>query len=533
MVKKVAILRADVINQIAAGEVLENPASAVKELIENSMDAGATRICVEIKGGGHQLVRVEDNGMGMGREDALGCLERHATSKIRETDDLLALGTMGFRGEALAAIASVSRMEIETSDGEETTSVRVEAGRVVSVNPCARNRGTTIDMRDLFYNVPARQKFQKSAASSASQVFRVMQMAALAWPEIAFTLKTQERETLCVEGEEPWRVRVEKVLGPYAHEVKRGELGRRVYGLVGSPLEAKGNRSGQYVFVNRRPIFSPLISRAVKDAYATRVGEGKYPSFVLFLEMPGDEVDVNVHPQKRDVRFRDEGRVYRLVERAVSEAFGPVPGVHFSAPLAFQEQKLPWDIEPVQMSRPVEFMQIPLLQESKKRPIALIGSLAFLEGPPFVLLDLKGAEARLLFENMHIKSFELQTLLVPLEIILSAEEASQGEHWADELKKLGIEARFLGGKTLAIDALPVGLEVEEVSDFFSDWKQERKVAGAICRVCRARKKSYSLQEAALIEQKLMQCADKVYDPLGRIIRKEVKEEQFIQWLINA
>ncbi len=535
MTKKIARLRSDVINQIAAGEVLENPASAVKELVENAIDAGALRIRVEIKGGGHQLIRVEDDGVGMGREDALECLERHATSKIRQTDDLLSLATMGFRGEALAAIASVAQLELQTMDGDESTRLEVEAGRVVAVECCARNRGTTIDVRSLFYNVPARLKFQKSAASSSAQTLKTMQMIALAQPEIAFTLVSQERVVFEAEAALDWRERAKDVLGSFAHEVKGERDGYVIYGLIGSPEEAKGNRSGQYVFVNRRPIFSPVIARALKDGYSTRLPEGKHPTAVLYLELPPDEFDVNVHPQKRDVRFQDDSKVYRLVERAIASAFGAAPETAFLSPLEFKDAILPWDREAPVAESVCREVQPELLipKREKKVPVALIGSLALFEGDPCVLLDLKGAEARLLFENIEKKTPHVQALLLPIEIHLSSEEARLGEEWVDEWKTWGIEARLLGSRTVAIDALPVGLEPDEAADFFTQWKTEKKAASLICRLCRSRKKVYSLQEAALIEEKLAECQDGVYDPLGRVIRKEVREEQMIEWLSHA
>jgi DNA mismatch repair protein MutL len=535
MVKKIAVLRSDVINQIAAGEVLENPASAVKELVENAIDAGALRICVEIKGGGHQLIRVEDDGVGMGREDALGCLERHATSKIRQTDDLLYLSTMGFRGEALAAIASVSQMELLTMDGEESSRLEVEAGKVVTVEPCARNRGTTIDVRALFYNVPARQKFQKSVASSGALVLKTLQTIALAQPEISFTLVSQERVVFQVDAKSDWRERAKEVLGSFAHEVKGEKGGYIVRGLLGSPDGAKGNRSGQYVFLNKRPIFSPVIARAIKDGYSTRLPEGRHASVVLYLELPPDEFDVNVHPQKRDVRFQDESKVYRLVERAVAEAFGSSPELIFPSPLEFKETILPWDVEPRTSESNLGDFQPPLFSSSlqTKKAAALIGSLALFEGDPCILLDLKGAEARLLFENMQRETPHVQTLLLPYELHLSVEEAREVFEWVNELKRLGVEARLLGNRLLAIDALPVGLEVDEMADFFSQWKAEKKIASMICRLCRSRKKIYSLEEAAFIEQKLSECKDSKYDPLGRVIRKEIREEQMIEWLSYA
>jgi DNA mismatch repair protein MutL len=541
MIKKIELLLPEVINQIAAGEVLENPASAVKELVENSIDAEALRIAVEIKSGGHQLICVEDDGIGMNREDAVHCLQRHATSKLRQTDDLLTLTTMGFRGEALAAIASVSQLEIQTFNGQESTCVKVDTGRIVSIGPCARNRGTTIDIRSLFQNVPARQKFQKSAASSGAQVLRVLQTIALAHPNIAFSLQSQGRCVFQSESCLDWRVRAKEILGPLSFEVVQVLDSYAVHGLIGAPEEAKGNRSGQYMFLNQRPIFSPLISRAVKDGYATRLNEAKYPSFLLFLTLPPDEFDINVHPQKRDARFQNESKVYRLVERSISKMFESMTPQNFASPLQFSDpMPLPWD---VQMERPLnlqckqegdirqkESQPSFILPSVSRKAIALIGSFALFEGDYFSLLDLKGAEARIFFEEAEEKDSEKETLSWPIEIELSLEEAKTGEELSQSLKKVGVEARFLGGRMLAVDAAPRGLDESEVSDFVARFKIERKAAAAISRFCRSRKKKYSLEEAALIEQRLAKCKDKNYDPLGRMIAREIREEQLGQWI---
>jgi len=531
--KKIALLHSDVINQIAAGEVLENPASAVKELVENSIDAGARRIEVKIKGGGHQWIRVDDDGTGMGRLDALDCLQRHATSKLRSTEDLLKLATMGFRGEALAAIASVSQMELETADGEESSLVKIEAGSVVSVDVCARNQGTTIDVRSLFYNVPARLKFQKSASSSAAQILRVIQTLALAHPDISFRLISQEKEVFHVEERGDWKVRCQDILGSFAHELM-GELdGYLAYGLAGRPQEAKGNRSGQYVFLNKRPIFSPLIARALSDGYATRILEGKYPSVVLFLELPPDEFDVNVHPQKKDVRFQNESKVYRLVERTVSRAFADDALPSFPAPLRFEPSILPWDegafSSEASFSGVAVQTEIALAETLQRRPVSLIGCFALLEGNGLMILDLKGAQARILFENVQRSRPAVHPLLFPLEISLSFEEAQKADEWILELKQVGVEARLLGSRTLVIDALPLGVEPEDVADFLASFKTERKLASMICRFCRSRKKNYSLEEAARIDQKLAECKDFLYDPLGRPICREIREEQVSKW----
>ncbi len=326
---KISRLSEEVINQIAAGEVVENPASLVKEMVENSLDAKSSRICISIEGGGQRLIRIEDDGCGLDREDAQLSLERHATSKIRTEQDLHTLSTMGFRGEALAAIAAVSFLELQTSNGIQGTVVRAEGGKVIAVEPCARNRGTTISVRSLFFNVPARKKFMKSSSANTAQIVGVVEAIALAHPDIAFFIQSDGKTIIDLFPEDR-KKRIEHLIGPMPHEVEGS-----VWGVLAPPEEAKLHRRGQYLFVNLRPVFSPLISRAVKAGYGTRIAEHAYPSFVLFLSIPSEDVDVNVHPQKKEVRFAHEGKLFSMVEQAVQAALQG-PSV-FTEPLSFSD----------------------------------------------------------------------------------------------------------------------------------------------------------------------------------------------------
>lgn len=504
MAQKIARLSEEVINQIAAGEVVENPASIVKELIENSLDAGATRIEVEIEGGGQHLIRVEDNGLGMSREDAILCLERHATSKIRKASDLFALATMGFRGEALAAIAAVSRFELKTSEGGEGTRVAPLEG---IVEPCARNRGTSVFVRSLFHNVPARRKFQKSPSASAAQVVRAVETAALAHPEVSFSLISHREKLLSVEAGEK-RERIETLLGPFREEVSSNQI----WGLLAAPEEARGQRRGQYLFVNRRPVFSPLVARAVQTGYGTRLAEGLFPPFVLFLELAPEEVDVNVHPQKREVRFREEGKVFRRVEEAVAASFSSAPSP-FVSPLSFEPPPfLSFSLREEETLASQEQEALPI--SFAEKPLFVFGHFLFVEKGGLWLIDLRRAEARILFEALRGRKGTAQALIWPLEI------AADGEDLAEELQKMGIECRWIGKKTLAIDALPAPLEAADFPQFLTAWRENKKLEEAVCY--RGKRRSYSLAEAISIWQQLMQCREKEGDPLGKPIWKEVE-----------
>ncbi|HVX00011.1 MAG TPA: DNA mismatch repair endonuclease MutL, partial [Candidatus Babeliaceae bacterium] len=296
----IRVLTEETINQIAAGEVIENPASVVKELVENAIDAGAHQISIEVKGGGFQLIRVSDDGCGMNQEDALLCFERHATSKIGGIDDLSSLLSMGFRGEALASIASISRVHLITSlhDGQGTE-VEVGAGKVKSVGPASRKKGTTFEIRALFYNVPARKKFQKQAAGAFAEIHKLVITLALAHPEIGFELISNEQVILKVIPAS-LESRISDLFQSSFLSTKLPISGQErdyaVDGFLGIPADHRSNRTGQYLFVNRRPIFSPQVAWAIKEGYGERLSENRYPLFVVYLTVPPALLDVNVHP---------------------------------------------------------------------------------------------------------------------------------------------------------------------------------------------------------------------------------------------
>ncbi|MGI9105489.1 MAG: DNA mismatch repair endonuclease MutL [Pyrinomonadaceae bacterium] len=324
---KIRVLSDHLANQIAAGEVVERPASVAKELVENSIDAGARRIEIDVEAGGRRLLRVSDDGEGMTRDDAVLAFERHATSKISTADDLNNISTLGFRGEALASIASVARVELITErEGEaEGTRVLLEGGRMRDVLPAAHPRGTTIAARDLFFNVPARRKFLRSEATENFHLTSLVTHYALAHPEIAFVLTSNGREVLRAAPAANLRERAYQIFGAEfldgLLEVGGGhEAVARVSGYVSAPRERRTSRDAQYLFVNGRYVRDRLISRALGEGYRTVLPHGVYPAALLFLEVPLAEVDVNVHPAKTEVRFRRAAAVSDAVREAVRAA---------------------------------------------------------------------------------------------------------------------------------------------------------------------------------------------------------------------
>lgn len=347
---RIRVLSDRVANQIAAGEVIERPAAVIKELVENSLDAGATRIEVEFRHGGRSYMRVEDNGCGMSKDDALLSLERHATSKIVETADLDTLGSFGFRGEAVPSIASVSKFELQTrpADAAAGTEVLVNGGKLVHVRECGLATGTRITVTHLFNSVPARRKFLKSDATESAHIIQTVRLYALACPQTAFTLIEDGRvlfqSPACTTLEE----RVAEIFGRQftadSLAVDASDDGLRLTGLIGKPGVSRASRHEMITFVNHRPVDSRTLNYALIESYTTSLPKGRYPVAVLFLEMNAAAVDVNVHPAKREVRFRSEGQVRGFVIRTVLQRlreFGqPAPVVEQTVDPARETQSV-------------------------------------------------------------------------------------------------------------------------------------------------------------------------------------------------
>jgi DNA mismatch repair protein MutL len=354
---KIRILPDTLANQIAAGEVVERPASVIKELIENSIDAGSGRISIEIELGGRRLMRISDDGEGMLRDDAILAFERHATSKIRDLEDLGRIGTLGFRGEALASIASVAKVELITKVESDAAATRVviEGGRLIDVKDAARATGTTIAVRDLFFNTPARRKFMRSEATENYHLTVIVQHYALAHPEIAFMLTNNGREVLNVSPAKDLRERAFQIFGGGVIESLLPVAGGREYvaqvsGFVSAPRERRTNRDAQYFFVNQRFVRDKTIAGGLLEGYRSILPHGVYPVAFLFIDIPLEEVDVNVHPAKTEVRFRRSEAVKDAIAEAVRESLakaGIVPRVETQT----VEPSTPFDTEsPVSVS---------------------------------------------------------------------------------------------------------------------------------------------------------------------------------------
>ena len=325
---KIRVLPDSLANKIAAGEVVERPASIVKELLENSIDAGATRIEVTIEAGGRRLIRISDNGEGMSREDALLAFERHATSKISSAADLESINTLGFRGEALASIASVAKVRLRTQTAADLvgTEIEISGGRVLAIRETAFSPGAEFEIRDLFFNVPARRKFLKTDATESYHIANLVTHYALSNPALSFTLTNNGRESIRVTPAADLRERAYQLFGPdfigdlIEVSLESGEM--RVRGFVSSPSTPRTNRDSQYFFINGRYVRDKVIGRALSEAYRAMMPAGAYPTAMLFVELPPHEVDVNVHPAKTEVRFVRSTIVFDLVREATRGALG-------------------------------------------------------------------------------------------------------------------------------------------------------------------------------------------------------------------
>jgi DNA mismatch repair protein MutL len=469
MPRRIAILPDAVADQIAAGEVVERPGSVVKELVENALDAGAHHVRIELEHGGKTLIQVSDDGSGMGREDAILALDRHATSKVRSAADLVGVRTFGFRGEALPAIASVSRLTLATNDGEGAgTELTINGGRLDRVSDAVRQRGTTVTVRVLFYNTPARRKFLRSVASETRAAHDAVATLALAHPEAGFELHVDGTCRLAVAaGESPdarlasvWGRDLAATLVPVAYAA--GAF--RIEGFVQRPGEAQPTGRRTQLFVNGRPFKDPFLLRAAEAGYRSAIHPGDRPSLFLRIEVAPEDVDVNVHPAKLEVRFRDRIGVERAVEESVRAALGALvaaaalgswqPAEVMNGP-ALAQLLRPVDLfEPGDESAPAERTTgfvVPLLQ--------MFDTYIVYEAPEgMVIVDQHSAHERVLYETVLAQltgaDAPAQRLLLPLTLELTDEELDAVETHAEQLRRTGFEVEPFGGRAVVIHAVP-------------------------------------------------------------------------------
>ena len=502
MTSTITVLPGDVVNRIAAGEVVERPAAVVKELVENAVDAGATRVSVDVEQAGRRLIRVTDDGGGMAPDEAALAFHRHATSKIRTEADLFTIRTMGFRGEALPSIAAVSKVRLVTVAAGATvgTEIRLEGGALVTQREAAAAPGTAIEVADLFYNTPARKKFLKSPATELGHICQAVQRQALAFPAIHFRLAHDGNAVSDYPAVRSLRERVQQVYGEALVDAcsemdgKDGAL--HLEGLVCRPLAATGSRTPQDLLVNRRWVKSPALAHAVYEGYGTYLAKGRHPRFVLALTVDSRHVDVNVHPTKREVRFSDQERVHEWVRARIQSVVGPASAPSRLATVSgwmpsqgaslHAASLLPADGTPSPIPSLVETAAEPAQPylpsvDLEVRPMGQIANRYLLAqiGDEVQIVDQHTAHERVLFERLTAQldagAIASQHALLPQMVELSAGEAVTVRAHLEDLRRLGFEVEEFGQGTVVIRAMPALVAQSDLQallrSMVEDWEE--------------------------------------------------------------
>ncbi len=577
----IQLLPESIANQIAAGEVVQRPASAVKELMENSLDAGATAITLIVKDGGKTLIQVIDNGSGMSETDARMSLERHATSKIRKAEDLFALHTMGFRGEALASIAAVSQMEMRTrlADRELGTRLVVEASEVKVQEPVACEKGTSISVKNLFFNVPARRNFLKSNPVEMKHVLDEFHRLALAFPSVAFTMFQGDEKVYDLQpGKLSHRIinlfgrNFESQLIPCKEETEYV----RITGYVGKPEFARKTRGEQFFFVNNRFIRSNYLHHAVMTAYEGLLPEQSFPFYVLFLELDPKHIDVNVHPTKTEIKFDDERTVYNVMRAAVRQALGIhhlAPSLDFgvdvnlisklqsggpSSQEVFIEERFQtsgkqhWkELFPDRTAHPItrQSDQPRLLSEEDKlaksdTPVFQVAGrfIVLPSAKGLLIIDQQAAHERILFEKfqeaMRLRKGESQQVLFPQSVTLPAGDHVLISEMIPELEALGFRLEPFGKNTFLVTGIPAGIKATDgralLEGTLEQFKNQSDLSLSVTdRLAKALARRSGIkagdtlhtEEMQRIAEQLMRCKTPQYSPSGQITMFHLEEEK--------
>jgi DNA mismatch repair protein MutL len=552
----IKILDRETINQIAAGEVVERPASVVKELVENALDAGATQIGVEIRGGGIQLMRVTDNGIGILASEVELAFERHATSKIRSPQDLQNISSLGFRGEALPSIAAVADVEVVTcAEGEPSgTYLSLEDGSATQKKGQARTRGTTMTVRNLFKRVPARLKFLKSLATESGHVANVVSQYTLAYPEVAFSLTVDGKESLRTSGKGSLLDTIIDVYGvatadkmlsvdssQQSWKSGEGTLDIHVSGMVGSPTLGRTGRDYLSFFVNRRWVNSRTLAYAVEEAYSGLLMTGRHPVAVIDISLPTDAVDVNIHPAKSEVKFRAEGEVFRAVQRAVRQALTtqlPVPKIEevvapYKAVSSHTLEQL-WGTstvtkqsDPLSETQPTLTASLPVLRVVGQ----VMNGYIVAEGPDgLYLIDQHAAHERIRYDKVkqqrEQRKPEVQGLLEPATLEVTPRQDTMMRSCLEQLSDFGFTLESFGDRTYLVRTVPAMVAgdnwsamLKELLDSLtgeerSQW-EEKIIASIACHGAIKAGQALSDDEMRTLVRQLEQTANPHTCPHGR------------------
>ncbi len=556
---KIRKLSKNVFQKIAAGEVIERPSSVVKELVENSLDAGADDIRVELLKGGKGLIQITDNGCGMSREDARLCFESHATSKISREDDLQRISTLGFRGEALASISAVSRVMLKTSEegGKKGTLLIREGGELLKEADIAFPRGTSLEVKDLFFNLPARKKFLRSERAELNRVIKYMTNAALSYPEVKFFLKHGSRKVFDYPAVKNLKERIFQVHGSTLLEglvkVDFQDEELRLLGFTSRPPSARGDRRLQIFFVNNRPVRDNTLQAALNQAYRGLLEKGQFAAAFLFLEVPLTEVDVNVHPAKAEVRFRDNRSIFQFIYRSIGNAVMKELGVKEiyteqkegkEPAYRIQERKQPPFLYHKEESLVYSAKPFPVQEEEKAGPHVLGQYLNFYiiaaDDKGIFIIDQHNAHERVLFEKYQQidrgEKWPCKMALTPLLFEFSPSQVVSLEENRELLEETGFRVDSMGGTSYALKEYPdIFKESEAKAVFFSilegvglekiEKKKHLILATMACKTAIKAGESLSLEKMAYLVEELFKTENSALCPHGRpIVLRITKQE---------
>ncbi|MDP3488120.1 MAG: DNA mismatch repair endonuclease MutL [Bacillota bacterium] len=573
---KINVLSSEVVNQIAAGEVVERPASAIKELVENSLDSGATSISVDIEGGGMTLIRVTDNGCGMGQKDLELSILRHATSKLKVIDDLFSIGTLGFRGEALPSIAAVSRLRMQSKEPSDNAGYELlsTGGEVVGTNPVGMPQGTIVEVRDLFFNTPARLKFMKSETAESQRVVQVIERLAFSHPDVRFTLTIDSRIVLQTLGNNNLIDAALAVFGASAAKQLRsfGPVQGKTVGLsgiLGTPSLHRNNRTWQTLFLNGRYIEHRGLGFALEEAYRTLLPVKRYPVGVIHITMNPEEVDVNVHPTKVEVRFQDEravvGEVIIMLRAQVElmtqakeqssvsyetaadyslesggvEAGLVLPAMRFEDPTPIPRRESYGGERPLAPTIREQISILPAIASFRLIGQVLHSYIIVEKKGRLVIIDQHAAHERILFEQFT-KSMQgyVQELIIPVSVDFGS-YAHFVPRFLEPLNELGFRLEPFGGNTYLLRSMPVTyrghFDEQTLHDLMSELSTERtssvREKVAISLACRAAIKAntrLSASEMVELLDQLYACTLPVTCPHGRPIELEYSEDELFK-----
>lgn len=557
--KKIILLPQAVAQKIAAGEVIERPFSAVKELVENSLDAGASEIKTELISGGKKLIRVTDNGHGMTREDALLCFERHSTSKIEKVEDLSRIATLGFRGEALPSISAVSRIVLKTSNGkgDKGTLIEREAEEVIQVSDVAFPQGTSVEVRDLFFNLPARKKFLRSEKSELNMIVRYLTFVSLANHEVRFSLIHGKRQVFDYPPVKTLKERIFQVYGrllvEHLMEVEHEEEGRRLLGYASIPPSGRRDRTHQLFFVNKRLIKDRTLQAALNQAYKGFLEKDQYSEAFLFLSCPYDDVDVNVHPAKAEVRFRDSRPIFQLVLHSIEKAMLREQGIKEVYPRRDGEKRRPEVKEEISGPRfsipgkkhPDRRSLFPPAEKDERILLRVLGQyqdkyIIASSEDGILIIDQHNAHERVLFEKYQDidrkKKWPQKMALFPILFELSPSQVLSLENNRGLLEEAGFQVEAMSGRSFTLKEFPDLFKEDAAREIFlslledlrenkAEDQKKRVLATLACRTAVKAGQPLSLEKMNYLVEELFKTSNPSLCPHGRPITVKIDRKE--------